>query len=985
MQFLSHRARIARLLATTVFVASAAHIVVPAYAQFMEPKPGSDMVLLPTGVFISPTAIPGSSQQLLIPQVPNWPANLAADEAVRSQLSPDGNTLAIITTGYNDITLTNGAGIKTQFIFVYDVSGANKAAPKLTQVITQNNAFVGLVWSGNTTLYASGDLDDKVYVYTRAGAAPSTPFAASGAVALGHKKGIGIGVGANAGGLAVSADGKTLLVANNYNDSISVIDTASQAVVADYDLRPYNTSGQDGVAGGEFPWGVAMKANGIAFISSVRDREVVAVDVSTPAAPKFVTRIALAGNAYGMTLSADQSMLFVAQENSDQVAVIDTASYAVVHTIDTRAPAGTLAGHDDDRDDGHDGHHDGWDRDRGPHYTGAEPIAVTVSPDGKTLYAVNNGNNSIAVIALAGEDAYTVKGMIPTAYAPKDIAFSADGSQMYIINGLAKTGPNAGYRSQEPSVLPNQYQFALEQASLVTAPVPARHALEELTEQVAKNNLYSVPVPERDIRVMDFLRDKIKHVIYIVRENRTFDQILGDLNNGSNGDPSLTQFGAAVTPNNHALAKNFVTLDNFMDPGDASTDGWSWVMRAGVTTYEELSQQLEYGGRSFAEVCCGANNGVTIDMATTAERDAVTKGNFTKSTAALPGGTSNVMPGRANVGAKDAPFGYQKSYIWEAALNAGRTVRSYGFQMVSNIGAIKDASGNPITDPFGAGVVQVVATNESLEAEGRTDLYYRGQDLNYPDAWRFQEWLREFRQFEANGQLPSLSMIRMGGDHMGSFATEIAGLNTPEKEQAENDYAVGKLVETVAHSQVYAPNTLVIVVEDDSQDGPDHVDSHRAPAYIAGPYVKQGAVVSTHYTLVSALRTMEDILGAEHMNLNTAYARPMSDVFDIRSSGVWTFNAVASTVLQGTGLQVTLNDLGVKYAEGPLVKSTHDVAWWDEATRGFDFSDADRVPHGLFNKVLWEGLMGDKPFPVLHSAYKPAEHVRDDDEDHDGK
>jgi hypothetical protein len=257
--------------------------------------------------------------------------------------------------------------------------------------------------------------------------------------------------------------------------------------------------------------------------------------------------------------------------------------------------------------------------------------------------------------------------------------------------------------------------------------------------------------------------------------------------------------------------------------------------------------------------------------------------------------------------------------------------------------------------------------------------------LNYPDAWRFQEWLREFRQFEANGQLPSLSMIRMGGDHMGSFATEIAGLNTPEKEQAENDYAVGKLVETVAHSQVYAPNTLVIVVEDDSQDGPDHVDSHRAPAYIAGPYVKQGAVVSTHYTLVSALRTMEDILGAEHMNLNTAYARPMSDVFDIRSSGVWTFNAVASTVLQGTGLQVTLNDLGVKYAEGPLVKSTHDVAWWDEATRGFDFSDADRVPHGLFNKVLWEGLMGDKPFPVLHSAYKPAEHVRDDDDDHDGK
>jgi hypothetical protein len=555
---------------------------------------------------------------------------------------------------------------------------------------------------------------------------------------------------------------------------------------------------------------------------------------------------------------------------------------------------------------------------------------------------------------------------------------------MYIINGLSLTGPNVGYRSQEPSILPNQYQFALEQASLVTAPVPAGHVLEELTMQVAKNNHYTAPVPERDARVMDFLREKIKHVIYIVRENRTFDQVLGDLNNGSNGDPSLTQFGAAITPNNHALAKNFVTLDNFMDPGDASTDGWSWVMRAGVTTSEEISQQLEYGGRPFAEVCCGANNGVPIDLTTTAARDAVTNGNFSKSTASLPGGTSNVMPGQANVGAKDAPFGYQKGYIWEAAVNAGRTIRSYGFQMVSNLGPIKDANGNPISDPFGAGVVQVGVTNETLAADGRTDLYFRGIDLNYPDTWRFQEWKREFQQFEANGKLPSLSMVRMGGDHMGSFATEIAGLNTPEKQQAENDYAVGKLIETVAHSPRYAHDTLVIVVEDDSQDGPDHVDSHRAPAYIAGPYVKQGAIVSTFYTLVSALRTIEEILGAEHMNLNTAYARPMSDVFDIRSSGVWTFNAVASTVLQGTGLQLTLNDMGAKYAEGPVVQSTHDVAWWDKATRGFDFSKEDRVPHVLFNKVLWEGLMGDKPFPVLHSAYKTtdaAEKVRDDDDD----
>jgi hypothetical protein len=215
---------------------------------------------------------------------------------------------------------------------------------------------------------------------------------------------------------------------------------------------------------------------------------------------------------------------------------------------------------------------------------------------------------------------------------------------------------------------------------------------------------------------------------------------------------------------------------------------------------------------------------------------------------------------------------------------------------------------------------------------------------------------------------------------MGSFGANIGGLNTPETQQADNDYAVGKLIETVAHSQRYANNTLVISVEDDSQDGPDHVDSHRSTAYVVGPYVKQGAVVGTHYSVISALRTIEDILGTEHMNLNTRYTRPMSDVFNIASSGVWSFNAVASTALQGTGVQVTLNDLGVKYAEGPVVKPTHDAAYWAEATRGFDFSDVDRVPPGLMNKVLWEGLMGDKPYPALHSVYKTTS-VRDDDDD----
>lgn len=925
----SRQARMAWLLATTLFVTTP-QIVMPAHAHDGARR-DSGTELLPTGKVITPLAIPGSTQQFLNPQLPAYPT-FVVSEAVKSELSPDGNTLAIVVAG-NNLRIGDPAN-STQYLFIYDVSGANSTNPKLMQVIKQDVANVGIVWNGNTTIYASGGPGDEVYVYTRAGAASSVPFTAAGTIALGHTG------TATTGGLAVSADGKVLLVTNYANASISVIDTASNAVLTEYSLTPSSTSGQSG-KGGDNPWAVTVKANGVAFISSVTDREVVVVDVSTPASPKFLTRIALAGNPYGMTLSADQSKLFVAQENSDQVGVIDTVGYALLDAIDTRAPGRILADQN--------GNHYGFrnkNTDDAPRYTGVESIAARVSPDGKTLYAVNNGNNSIAVVPLEGKDAYTTTALLPTAYAPKDVTFSADGSQMYIINGRSNTGPNpewpGGYIDVGLDGVPgiphdlNQYGYLLERSSLVTAPVPKGNVLDDLTKQVAKNNHYSVQESENDITVMNFLHDKIKHVIYVVKENRTFDQVLGDLNNGANVDPSLTQFGAAITPNLHSLAKNFVTLDNFLDSGDGSGEGWKWVEQGGVSTSWEIAMMYAY--------------------------------RFT-----TPSWTE-VDPG------KDAPFGQQKSLIFDAVLNAGGTVRNYGWEYtVATIGPITDANGSPISNPFAAGAVQVRVENSDLVDS--TDLYFRPLDLSYSDTWRMQEWAREFQQFEANGQLPSLEVLWLGQDHMGNFGSNVAGLNTPEQQQADNDFAVGKLIETVAHSQQYANNTLVMVIEDDTQDGPDHIDSHRSTTYIAGPYVKQGAVVSTFFSQADLLRTIEDILGTEHMNLNTAYARPMSDVFDVRRSSVWTFNAVASTALQGTGVQVTLNDLGAKYAEGPVVKSTHDAFYWDEATRGFDFSDADRVPTALYNKVLWAGLMGDKPYPTPHSVYEPV--VRDDDDDGD--
>src|SRR5262249_15815357 len=163
-------------------------------------------------------------------------------------------------------------------------------------------------------------------------------------------------------------------------------------------------------------------------------------------------------------------------------------------------------------------------------------------------------------------------------------------------------------------------------------------------------------------------------------------------------------------------------------------------------------------------------------------------------------------------------------------------------------------------------------------------------------------------------------------------------------------------------------DTLFIVTEDDVQDGPDHVDSHRGTAYVVGPYVKQGAVISTRYNQVNALRTIEDLLGTEHINLNTAFQRPMSELFDLRSSGKWTFFAEASTVLATTTVALaTGSGNGVRFAAGPMISPQHDAAYWDAVTAGFDFSEADHVPPEQFNRVLWAGLMGDKPYPTLRS------------------
>jgi DNA-binding beta-propeller fold protein YncE len=640
----------------------------------------------PPGLYITPTALANAVQQELNPGLTNYP-DFVAGEAVKAVVSPDGKTLAILTAGMNSLYYPNTpanitAGLigkidtaaSTQFLFLYDVSSANKSKPVLKQVIQQLNSHVGLVWAPNSqTLYAAGGCDDVVYVYSDNG----TNFGLSNKISLGHapngclsnaanRTGLGLGVEPNVAGLAITADGKTLVAANNYNDSISVIGAATGTVRYEFDLRPYASSGApNGTKGGTFPYSVVLNGS-VAYVGCDRDREVVAVNVASPTAGSFLARIQLDGNPNGMTLSGDGSTLYVAQDNQDQVAVIDTASNKILHKIDTRGPARL---------------------DFPPNTTGAAPTSVTINQAKKTLYAVNAGSNSIAVIPLTGPHAFKTIGLLPTAYDPTDVAFSADGSWTYIINGKNDTGPNPGYgygnlRFINPNYLNfpggnaaesdklnsnNQYQFQLEHASLVSAQVPESDDLWDLTSRVAANNGYLAGHSDQDEAVMEFLHSKIKHVIYVVKENRTFDQILGDLGNGSNGDPSLTLFGELATPSFHRMARDFVTLDNFMDPGDGSMDGWSWSMRGRVTNTETITQQENYArvNRGLSYEGEGQNRNIPSNLRSVADRDlffdptGVTMP-YSSLTSSMKGGTPNILAGDGDHAATDGPTGYQQ-------------------------------------------------------------------------------------------------------------------------------------------------------------------------------------------------------------------------------------------------------------------------------------------------------------------------------------
>ncbi len=946
-----------------------------AFALGAAPLAADTGIDLPTGMRITPLAAPGATFQRLATGL-RADGNADATDASGLALSPDGKMLLVLTSGYNlKFSHENGKPIvhqpidpktggpdlaakpvdKAEWVFVYNVASG---APEKLQQIAIPNTYDGIAWRADGLgFYVSGGIDDRVYAYTKAPRGSGTPFVAEAAYVLGHnadddraepkydggllakspaaKADPDAATGAVVADVAPSADGRALFATNLENDSLSIVDTQTHAV-SDVSLLAASRDTPQG----EFPYGVAVLpgddgATKTVFVSSLRDDQVLAVQPG--AAPSVsVTHVCSAPNA--LALSSDRAHLFAVCGNSDAVAELDASTGNLVRTISLARP--------------------------GDPYRGANANGIAVARDGKRLYVTLGGENAVAVVDVASG---RVVGRIPTGWYPTGVAISPDGAYLYVCNEKSDPGPNPsnGYTTPagkaENTTYQNQYGWALEKAGLLSLPVPDDATLAKLAAIVDANVGYANRAKAASLA---YLHGKIRHVIYITNENRTYDQVLGDLA-GADGDPALATFPQAIGPNHHAFARDFVTFDNFYVPAESSGVGWNWSVAGHTNDYAERSQAVLYGNAEF--------KGLTYDYQGTVRNLNLalpqTGGSsiFDERLSGVldPTGASSILPGTrdpvATDGDGDDERGALGGYLWDDAIRHGLSVRNYGEHVdVDHYDADSKQYVEVSRTPYASHILQAAPAKTALAT--RTDRYYRGFDQNVPDQFRIDEWEREFSGYVAHGNLPALEMMTVPHDHFGDFKTALDGLGTPELQFADNDYALGRIVRAVSHSR-YWKDTAIFIDEDDSQSGPDHVSTHRSPAFVISPYARRGLVDHTRYTTDSLLRTIEVILGIEPLGMNDANAAPMTDAF-VHVPDLRTYQPIVPGSLCRPPVARDL--LGSACVSPALQKTAaiaprHAAAWWAAMTAGMDFSRPDAADPDRFNAILSYGVLGHPP------------------------
>jgi YVTN family beta-propeller protein len=774
-----------------------------------------------------------------------------ADRPYAIAESPNGKKLAISNDGQS-----------TQSIMIVDAQTG--AVEQTVPYASPEALFIGLAYSPDgSKLYASAGGRNKIRVFDVAGdghVTEGTPITLPPGVTrpFGDR-------GPFPAGLAVSPDGSKLYVANNIDNTVSIINTATRAIIATTPVgsNPYTVAlSKDGKTayvsnwGGEQTFTPPSPGSPLGNVTETSRGSISVVDALT-GAPKG--KIAVGTHPSALAVNPATGDLFVANTDSDSVSVIDTASNSVKRTID-------LAPYDD-----------------AP--VGTNPNGLDFTSDGETLFVAESGNNDVDVIDLDDDE---IIGSIPTAWYPTGVAVSKDDGTLFVINGKGLgAGPNPNGPTPYHGSPPDQYTGSMIKGTLSIVDLPAKldHSqFERWTSQVRQNNGIhgngqpDKPVQGRDVAGRSF-PSEITHVIYVVKENRTYDQVFGDLK--GNGDPALALFKDESAPNQRALKDRFVTLDNLYAAAEVSADGWSWSTAASANTYDQKTWPADYSGR---------NRGYDFE-----------------------GGNFATSPGRDP----------ENSFIWDRVLRSGNSLRNYGFWVTGSIPAV------------------VLPTEPELVPV--TDTQFPGYNTSIRDQVRIDEWLREFHEYEASGNLPAVQLVRLPNDH--TVGTR-PGAPSPRAMVADNDLAVGKLVEAVSHSRFWG-STAIFVVEDDAQNGPDHVDGHRMIAQVISPYTQTGKIDSTFYSTVSVLRSIEEIAGIPPLTQFDAAATPLTASFG-STPNLTPYTAVVPSAINE-----------VNGAAAPMARASLQM----------NLAQEDRAPEGLLNMAIWQSVKGAGTAPPAYARH----------------
>ena len=777
------------------------------------------------------------------------------DLPLNMAVSPDQRWLAVTNNGYG-----------RQCVQLFDTKREVKTADE-----TIRTSWYGLCFSSNSKrLYVSAGNDNQIKIYdvNRKGG-----LALADSIVMGKKWPNRI----SPTGMAIRPGSNELFVLTKWDNSLYVYDLTTKRLLNKVPL------------GGE-GYEILFTPNGKkAYASCWGSDEVLVWDVTEK---RFTKRIPVGSHPNEICLDRDGRRLFVANANDNTVSVIDLSTDQVRETLDAALYEHSLSG--------------------------STTNGLCLLDNGKKLAVANADNNCVTLFDISKPGESKGLGFIPVGWYPTNVKYV--GKKLWVTNGKGlRSYPNPegpkpidrreqfGHHSGDANRTKGvQYIAGLFLGALSIIDSPDETTLAKYTKQVYANSPYvkrdefvAGSEPGNPIPAKVGEKSPIKYVFYVIKENRTYDQVLGDLPQG-NGDPNLVFFGRKITPNQHKIAEDYVLLDNFYVNAEVSCDGHNWTMGAYANDYLEKTWPTSYSGRGD-----------------------------------VYSGEGGYRMGNNKTG-----------FFWDLCKAHGLSYRSYG-EFVGREKAVT-VNGKKVKGAIKAKIPSL---------EGHFCKNFEPFSLKVKDSLRYRQWEADFDSLLAIGQVPRFNTVRMGNDHTEGLKL---GCLTPFAHVADNDWAVGMLIDHLSHSPIWK-ETAVFIIEDDAQNGSDHVDAHRSTAYVAGGMVKRHYVDHTPYTTTSMVRTMELILGLPPMTQYDASARSMWRCFT---------DKVDLTPYKCLPPEISTNDVNEKRNK------------WQAMCEQYDFTIEDNVPDVEFNYVLWHGIKGDNvPYPPIRRSAFLSYQTKDDDDD----